>query len=255
MPAKFRMSKAAERFRSLSARVNPDGQKELLYKLAEALTGELIRIPVGPTGNMRRGITLTTLPYKIPGGWAIGVGDLSILGDPSEPAPSGTISAFLKWYRETYKTEERRARKAKARVRKPRAREKPKERIYGKGKKGEPLASVYVPKKLDELVEAEAAPVERYLEIARLEEQQISILRQIGPLVRARQQAQRKISDLSSAIKRMRESSRHPSARLKERIAQYEKQLADVQRQLEPIDAAYDEAQKRLHEIERQMSQ
>jgi len=112
-----------------------------------------------------------------------------------------------------------------------------------------------VPKKLDELVEAEAAPVERYLEIARLEEQQISILRQIGPLVRARQQAQKKISDLSSAIKRMGESSRHPSARLKERIAQYEKQLADVQRQLEPIDAAYDEAQKRLHEIERQMSQ
>jgi len=110
MPAKFRMSKAAERFRSLSARVSPDGQKELLYKLAEALTGELIRIPVGPTGNMRRGITLTTLPYKIPGGWAIGVGDLSILGDPSEPAPSGTISAFLKWYRETYKTEEKQKR-------------------------------------------------------------------------------------------------------------------------------------------------
>lgn len=251
------MSKAAERIRSLSVQVSPDGQKELLYRLAEALTGELIKIPVGPTGNMRRGITLTTLPYKIPGGWAIGVGDLSILGDPSEPAPSGTISAFLKWYRGTYKAEEKQARKARARARarKPRAREKPKERVYGKGKKGEPLASVYVPKKLDELVEAEAVSVEQYLERARLEEQQISILRQIGPLVRARQQAQKKISELADTIKKMRESSRRPSARLRERIAQYEKQLADVQRQLEPINAAYDEAQKRLHEIERQMSQ
>lgn len=247
------MSKSVERFKSLVVKVSDDGQKELLYKLAEALTGELIKVPVGATGNMRRGVTLTTLPYKIAGGWAIGVGDLSILGDPSEPAPRGTISAFLKWYRKTFKEEER-ARRAKERARKPRVKaKKPREGIYGRGKKGEYLASVYVPRNLDELVEAEAKPAELIARRAKLEEQRIALLRQISPLVRVKQQAQKKIDELSSAIDRMRKSISSPQIR--QRIAQYEEQLAEVQRQVKPINDAYEEAQRRLSEIERLMSE
>lgn len=246
--------------RTLSAKVSPDGQKELLHRLAEALTDELIKVPVGATGNMRRGVTVTMLPYKTPGGWAIGVGDLSILGSPSEPSPRGTISDFLKWYRRVHQAEERErkrkakeAKAAKAAARKRKQARKKKTGVYGKGKKGEPLSSVYVPKNLDELVEAEAKPAELIARRAKLEEQRIALLRQISPLVRVKQQAQKKIDELSSAIDRMRKSISSPQIR--QRIAQYEEQLAEVQRQVKPINDAYEEAQRRLSEIERLMSE
>lgn len=58
------------------------------------------------TGNLKRALTKTTLPYQKGKMWVVGVGDLSLLGSPNDPAPHGTIDAFLFGY-ETKEEEEK----------------------------------------------------------------------------------------------------------------------------------------------------
>lgn len=80
----------------LAQKVSDRSMLELCESLATALVEELQTVPWG--GNIKRGLTHMATPRKTStGGWVIGVGSLNILH--RQPAPQGTISAFLKWYR------------------------------------------------------------------------------------------------------------------------------------------------------------
>jgi len=50
-------------------------------------------------------------PYDVPGGRAIGIGDMSMLIDPTISAPPHTIKSFLIWYAKQYEAERRQRRR------------------------------------------------------------------------------------------------------------------------------------------------
>lgn len=80
----------------LIQRVSNASLLELCESLATSLVEELHTVPWG--GDIKRGLTQRTSPKKTStGGWVIGIGSSSILH--RDPAPQGTISAFLEWYR------------------------------------------------------------------------------------------------------------------------------------------------------------
>lgn len=69
--------------------------------LADILVAELnARVPgaekhPNATGNLKRAITEKTAPYQVGDRWAVGVGNLNLLGRPNEQPPRGTIWDFL----------------------------------------------------------------------------------------------------------------------------------------------------------------
>lgn len=115
MPITVTENAGLRKIEVLIQKVSDASLLELCESLASSLVEELHTVPWG--GNIKRGLTYRSSPRKTSGGWAIGIGSLNILH--REPAPQGTISAFLKWYRERAEEMRRRtvsqAREAKTR--------------------------------------------------------------------------------------------------------------------------------------------
>lgn len=92
--------------------VEPDA---LLIILAERLLAHLeTNTPVGASGKLRQAMLTVRGPYDVPGGRAIGIGDMQMLIDPSISAPPHTIKEFLVWYSKQ-REQERRQRRTEAR--------------------------------------------------------------------------------------------------------------------------------------------
>jgi len=67
--------------------------------------------PVGATANLKEAMLRLRGPYDVPGGRAIGIGDMSMLIDPTISAPPHTIKSFLIWYAKQYEAERRQRRR------------------------------------------------------------------------------------------------------------------------------------------------
>ena len=84
----------------------------LLMALAEKLVAHLeANTPVGATGILKRAMTQIRGPYDVPGGRAIGVGNMEMLIDPSISAPPFTIRSFLIWYAKQYEAQKKQRRR------------------------------------------------------------------------------------------------------------------------------------------------
>lgn len=97
----------------LSARI---GSSLVAENLAESLVKEIINSksvkgPNDDTGTLTKGITAKSATFGSKGNWAIGVGDLNILGRPTDKAPKHTIKDFLAFIRGTYKAAQDRNRR------------------------------------------------------------------------------------------------------------------------------------------------
>lgn len=55
------------------------------------------RLSTSRTGNMASALAVVEGPWATARGWAIGLGPWELVGSPDDPAPRGTITAFLKW--------------------------------------------------------------------------------------------------------------------------------------------------------------
>ena len=89
----------------------------LLLILAERLTAYLeANTPVGASGKTKEAMLRVRGPYDVPGGRAIGIGDMSMLIDPSISAPPHTIKSFLIWYAKQYEAERRQRRREARRL-------------------------------------------------------------------------------------------------------------------------------------------
>jgi hypothetical protein len=120
MPITVTENAGLRKIEVLIQKVSDRSMLELCESLANALVEELHTVPWG--GNIKRGLTHRSSPRKTStGGWAIGIGSLNILH--RQPAPQGTISAFLEWYRGRMEEKRERA-AAQARGAKPSKAEK-----------------------------------------------------------------------------------------------------------------------------------
>lgn len=89
----------------------------LLIILAERLLAHLeANTPVGATGKLREAMLRVRGPYDVPGGRAIGIGDMEMLIDPSVSAPRHTIKEFLIWYSKQREQERRERRREVSRL-------------------------------------------------------------------------------------------------------------------------------------------
>lgn len=74
---------------------------EAASRMGDALVAELqLRVPGrdkhrNATGNLQRALTKKTTPYRYGSFWAVGVGDMELLGHPGDAPPRGTIDEFL----------------------------------------------------------------------------------------------------------------------------------------------------------------
>lgn len=86
------------------------GTSKTAVELGKELVTQLRRAKetLGPrdqTGTLSKGIFAMSPPEGGNGFWSVGVGDKSILGDPSQKAPKGTISEFLNLIRQGYRAQ------------------------------------------------------------------------------------------------------------------------------------------------------
>jgi len=94
--------------------VEPDA---LLIILAERLLAHLeANTPVGASGKLREAMLRVRGPYDVPGGRAIGIGDMQMLIDPSISAPPHTIKEFLIWYSKQREQERKQRREERRRL-------------------------------------------------------------------------------------------------------------------------------------------
>lgn len=115
MPVRVDFQNLTRRFRQLDRLVGePD---PLLFALAERLFAHLeSNTPVGASANLKEAMLRLRGPYDVPGGRAIGIGDMSMLIDPAISAPPHTIKSFLIWYGKQYAAEKRQRRRAARRL-------------------------------------------------------------------------------------------------------------------------------------------
>ena len=170
MPITITENKGLRRIKVLVQKVSNASMLELCEKLAGELVQDLSTVPWG--GNIRRGLTYMSEPRRTPtGGWMIGVGSLDILH--REKAPSGTISAFLEWYRGQLEERKKQRAKAAAAARGVRAKKKAEVREVMRAYRRATFEQIRIQRARDagkltkEMIRREEALYEQFLETER----------------------------------------------------------------------------------------